>query len=93
MTNQKRNATLQGVVDKANAYIRDSPDSDKASRKMLQTFVKSLLFDAQCYRGYNYLYWESIGYKEWCDAGQPDYPQKYRYIYGPSDDDSRIRIN
>jgi hypothetical protein len=90
--NKKRNATLQAVVDKANEFMNESPDSDRPARKMLAVFVDSLLFEARCYNGYNYLYWLETGYDQWVKDGRPDFLEKDPYIYGPTGDDSRVRF-
>lgn len=87
-----RTKTLQAMVDKANQYLAIEDDSDKAKhgRETLATFVSSMLMEADSYKGFNYIYWTSIGCAEWYEAGEPEGKEKDRFIYGPTMDQTKI---
>lgn len=87
-----RNQTLQAVVDKANAYLKNSEPERKSERKMIHEFVAMLLMDANAYRGFNYQYWNAQGCAEWRECGEPEGKDKDFFIYGPSGDDSRTTL-
>lgn len=88
----QRSKTLQTAVDQANQYLRESPDDRKAERLAIHNFVAHLLMEARSYRGFQYLYWADKGYNAWKLAGEPDFPEKDRYIYGPTGDQSRTML-
>lgn len=45
--------------------------------------LEFVLHESGNYAGYNDNYWLTVGYKEWKDAGEPGFPEKELYIYGP----------
>jgi hypothetical protein len=91
--NKKRSQLEKAMIESANEFFKNSPDNKRAERKFLHDYVSALLLKAGTYNGFNFVYWLDQGYQEWILAGQPDNykGQKDKYIYGPSNDDSRIR--
>jgi len=87
---RKRNKTLQAMLEKANAYLKGSDDSEIKGREMLATFVSAFLMEQGSYNGYAYIYWKEQGYAEWITAGEPEGKEKDKFLYGPSGDKSRI---
>lgn len=55
------------------------PQEQKAK---ICTAVESLLCSVDCYSGFNYLYWLREGFEKWQDSGEPDFPEKLRFIVG-----------
>jgi len=88
----QRSKVLQSAVDQANHYLRESPDDRKPERQAIHDFVAHLLMEARSYRGFQHLYWSDQGYQEWKAAGEPDFPEKDRFIYGPSGDRTRTML-
>lgn len=43
------------VIEKANAFIRNSADSDKDRRLGIASLLEAILFETNNYRGYSYL--------------------------------------
>src|SRR5678815_5972847 len=82
LTNMKapRPKYLQAMVDKANAYLRNSPPEAINERRMLHEFVAMLLMEANSYRGFQYQYWQSQGCLEWRNAGEPEGKEKDYFI-------------
>ena len=50
--------------------------------------IELILMSTNNYRGFQYNYWNDKGYKEWHDAGEPNFPEKDKYIYGPKGKDN-----
>lgn len=42
--------------------------------------VERVLHDSGNYKGYNNTYWLETGFALWNKAGQPDFPEKNKYI-------------
>lgn len=93
MATTKRNATMQAVVDKMNAYFKQSAPEHKECREHMASLLSTLLMDAGCYRGFNYLYWQETGCTDWNACGRPEGVEKDFFLYGPSGDRSRVRYN
>lgn len=87
-----RGVAVAAAIARANKYFADSADGNLVERRMLKDFVSSWLMGIDQYRGYQYLYWHNQGAKDWLTDKQPSdngsIPREY--MYGPSDDDSRI---
>ena len=86
----KRTKTMSAVVAQGNDYFANSPAERKEERQMLQHFVSQLLMKANCYGGFNYLYWTKQGCQEWINCGSPEGKDKDFFMYGPSGDQTRI---
>lgn len=56
------------------------PQSEKVT---LCVVLEQLLMTANMYAGFNNNYWLEQGYKEWREAGQPEGPDKKKFIVGP----------
>lgn len=46
------------------------------------TAVSNTLHATGQYNGFQHLYWMNGGCEEWYKAGEPDFPEKNRFIYG-----------
>ena len=53
----------------------------------LCTALEEVLHKTKNYNGYQHLYWEEIGWKEWRTIGNEteDWQEKKKFIYGTSD--------
>lgn len=80
----------QNTKNLVNEFMKNSADGATAERSLLQAITEKLLMSTNSYRGFNYLYWSAQGFNEWMEAGEPDFPEKDKYIYGPSGDRTRI---
>lgn len=87
---EKRSQQTRTAIEWANKFFAESPDSLAEQRKGVQSFLSACLMESNSYRGFNYLYWLAQGCDEWIDAGRPEFPEKERYIYGPSGDQTRV---
>lgn len=87
---KRRTQSLQMMVNKCNVYFKESPDNESETRKQLASILESLLMEAKCYKGFNYLYWLTQGFEEWQTKGSPDFPEKEIFLYGPSMDQTRV---
>ncbi len=81
---------MKQLIQVVNEFMATSPDSMKDARNRLASLTKSALFASKKYKGFNFNYWLKQGCDEWRAAGEPGFPEKDRFIYGPSGDDSRI---
>lgn len=87
---RKRNKDIQVLINKANQYLSESDDSKVAAREVVIDFVSGVLHEVKCYMGFNFVYWDAIGFKEWDLAGRPE--EKDQFVYGPSGDKTRIKF-
>lgn len=46
--------------------------------------LEHILTKANRYHGYTDNYWIRTGYHDWLAAGEPGYPEKEAYVYGPT---------
>lgn len=53
-------------------------------KSALCTELEHVLKNCNSYQGYNDNYWLQQGWNEWRAAGEPDFPEKNKFIYGPS---------
>lgn len=91
---KKRTKTMQAVVDKVNAFLETSSTEQREAREQMAALLSSLLMEAGCYRGFNYIYWLETGCAAYTAACLPEGltgPEKDAYVYGPSGDRSHIR--
>jgi|ERR1035437_3652697 hypothetical protein len=81
----KKKATFE--VDTFRRYVNDQlqrTDSEATDdfKNGMCLALERILHGSDCYRGFNYLYWLKGGCDEWTNAGQPDFPEKDKFIYG-----------
>ena len=55
----RKTIEIKKIVERANKYFEDSPDSDIENRKAIAWFVSDILHSSGNYRGFNYLPSES----------------------------------
>lgn len=79
----RKTALVAEIVKYANKQLarQDEFVTDKFKAGIC-VMVQEVLFQANQYQGYNNIYWLERGYKEWHEAGEPDFPEKDKYIYG-----------
>jgi hypothetical protein len=63
---------------------RTDPYADDKFKAALCSVLEYALKMANRYKGYNDNYWLKAGFDEWRNAGEPDFPEKEKYIYGPT---------
>ena len=74
---------LTAQVDWANKQLaRTDDDANQGFKSGIFTMMNKILLDANCYQGYNYNYWMEKGADEWFAAGEPNFPEKDKFIYG-----------
>lgn len=81
---KRKTVSIASIVGEANRMLSlVTMTSDE--KQGICTLVESVLMSANAYRGFNYnYYWHDTGCKEWRAAGEPEGPEKDKYIYGPS---------
>ena len=67
------------LKDTANDWI-SRPQLTDTEKRLIHSFVETLLMRRKAYRGYSYRYWIERGYEEWVNDGEPD--DKTPYLYG-----------
>jgi hypothetical protein len=87
-----KSQSLRALVSVVNEFMRKSSDIATAERSLIQTLTESLLMAKGEYSGFNYSYWMDRGFREWDETGKPDFPEKDKYLYGPSGDRTRIQF-
>lgn len=62
-------------------------DLTSVEKRAISEVLEDILHKTDNYSGFNYRYWSSVGCNEWRDAGEPDFPEKEKFILGPSGDE------
>lgn len=55
------------------------------TKSALCTALEKVLMDTGNYKGFQNIYWSDIGCTLWRDAGEPDFPEKQKFL-GPEYD-------
>jgi len=76
---KRKTIEVEEIKKRANDFMRNGYFNAE-QRKIIQSFVEAILMDTGNYKGLNYNYWLDKGYDEWIAAGQPDFPEKYKYL-------------
>ena len=80
----KKTAKVLDLLKYANEQLaRTDKWADDQFKSGICVFIEHILRNANCYAGYNDTYWMKQGCKEWIAAGEPDFPEKDKYIFGP----------
>lgn len=87
MSKGRRTFNIQEFKEYINHQLKRTDsfanDSFKAG---LCTALEHVLHNANSYKGYNQNYWIEKGCQEWQKNGEPDFPEKDTYIYGPKNE-------
>lgn len=75
-------ANIADILTEANRLLKLETIS-QGEKQGICCLLESILQKADVYNGFNNLYWLSIGCTEWHEVGEPDFPEKNRFIYGP----------
>ena len=83
MAKKRKTFEIEKLKEYANTQLARTDDTATADFKSgVAVMLQRVLFDTNNYNGYQHLYWDKQGYQEWVAAGEPDFPEKYKYIYG-----------
>lgn len=74
---------IAAFKDWTNQLLASSDLNDKFKAGLCVT-LEHILHKNNCFHGYNDNYWIQKGCREWYAAGQPDFPEKNKYCYGPT---------
>lgn len=67
------------LKDKVNAMLARDSLNQKA-KSALCTLIEDVLMETDNYRGFNDIYWMDKGFDEWKAAGEPDFPEKQKFL-------------
>lgn len=76
----RKTIEVQALVDKVNAFMKNSDDSQTGERLALHSFLSDILMKTGNYHGYNYLHWLDKGCDDWRAAGEPGFPEKDKFL-------------
>ena len=68
----------------ANEQLADGRNSDEHRRGII-SMLEKILHATGNYEGFNYNYWNKTGFELWQKAGEPDFPEKNKFIGNESD--------
>lgn len=71
------------VLESLNSQLARTDLSD-VEKRILCDVLEDVLHKTDNYSGFNHRYWASVGYRQWVDAGGPGFPEKEKFILGPS---------
>lgn len=81
----KKTFRITEFISYVNSQLKrtNEPTNDSYKEGMCD-LLEHILHLNNAYNGYQHNYWMQQGYQEWIAAGRPDFPEKYKFIYGPS---------
>jgi hypothetical protein len=83
MTRKKARKTVEVAnirMDINKILAEDESKVSEETKKELCFFLERLLLDTGNYHGYNNVDWLKGGFNRWWNEGQPDFPEKQKYI-------------
>jgi len=89
MSKPKKTLRVSAALEEANRLLAlDTLTKDE--RRGVAFLIEELLHQARRYQGFGYVYWlNEGGFKAWQAAGEPDWPEKEKFVYGPGGDEYR----
>ncbi len=84
----RKTIDIKNVIQSINGRIKTSASVEV--RRELGLLATELLSAVNSYGGYNYNYWLKQGYQEWLVDGMPEFPEKEKYILGPTLDKTMV---
>jgi rhodanese-related sulfurtransferase len=86
MARKRKTIEVKKLLDWANDMLaNENLSSDEHSG--VCHFIENVLHESGNYAGFNHVYWMNGGFKAWEAAGEPGFPEKNKYIVGPSGDE------
>jgi len=80
----RKTVDVSSVLAEANRLLKlDDPTMTTDEKRGVACLLEHVLHSTDNYKGFNWNYWLAIGFQEWQDAGEPNFPEKDKYIYGP----------
>jgi len=80
MTRKRKTFSVEEAKTKANEWL--ARDVSQEEKRGVCFLIENILHRTGNYKGFSYNYWDEKGFKDWLDAGEPDFPEKSKYI-GP----------
>lgn len=85
MAQQKNTFKVEEFKTWVNQQLKRTDDFANDEYKAgLCAALEHVLQNSNRYQGYNDNYWLQKGWQEWRNAGEPDFPLKDQFIYGPT---------
>ena len=75
----RKTINTQKFIEIGNELLANEKLSQEI-KKGICTLIEKTLLEHNSYRGFNYSYWINGGYDQWIKDGQPDFPEKEKYI-------------
>lgn len=85
MAREKQTFRVEVFKDWVNDQLKRTDDfaTDRFKAGLCHA-LEYVLKQCHCYHGYMDNYWGQIGWQQWIEAGEPDFPDKEQFMYGPS---------
>lgn len=85
LENEQENYCVTDFKNWINQQLKSCDESihDKHKEGFCIT-IEHVLYKTERYKGYTDNYWIKNGFREWMAAGEPDFPERYKYYYGPT---------
>lgn len=88
---EKKTISIEWLRETINQRLA-SPNRTREERMALAGVLEAALVEARRYRGFNSVHWlQEGGYDAWVAAGQPDFPEKKKFIHGTEDGSDNYR--
>lgn len=73
--------SIRECVDYINSRLE--ANIQQGEKQALCVIAEKLLMNSNMYAGFSNNYWTKQGYREWMESGQPEGPEKKKFIIGP----------
>jgi len=79
---KRKTFNVSKTLAEANKQLaRKDADATTDFKKGVCVLIERILMDTGNYNGYNYNLWNNGGFTQWQKDGEPDFPEKNKYMY------------
>lgn len=75
----KKSMKVEELKEYANKLLLN-PRLSQQFKDGVSTMIEHVLHKTGNYEGFQYTYWNNVGYKLWIEAGKPSFPEKQKFI-------------
>ncbi len=79
---KRKTFNVSEILVEANKQLaRKDAEATEEFKKGVCVMIERILINTKNYNGYNYNLWSNGGFDAWQKAGEPDFPEKEKYMY------------
>ena len=93
MAKGRKTIEVEFIKDKINHMLSlPLKQHSKETKAALCTLLEDILHQSNNYHGFQYNIWDNGGYEAWKAAGEPDFPEKEKYLTGKHKEHDYSRV-